>query len=143
MPERLSPLVSRAFIRLPSWFIWEDSELKADAAPDYHYPRLSTHALGQILRFGQATRAVARQNAPAVDSILVITNLNDQDVDNVVTGKVVDLWRAHSADVQTYQFPADLHLQHGLFDVANPDQDVAPCKPQMAFCWLSGISLVG
>jgi hypothetical protein len=45
-------------------------------------------------------------------------------VDNVVTDKVVDLWRAHGAEVQTYQFPADLHLEHGMFDVQDPDQDV-------------------
>jgi alpha-beta hydrolase superfamily lysophospholipase len=124
VPERLTPLVSRAFIKLPNWFIWDDPELKADAPPDYHYPRMSTRALAQILRFSQATQALARQKAPAASSILVVTNLNDQDVDYVVTGKIVDLWRAHGADVQTYQFPADLHLEHGLFDVQDPDQDV-------------------
>ena len=28
----------------------------------------------------------------------------------------------HGTDVQTYQFLANLHLEHGLFDVANLDQ---------------------
>jgi len=124
VPERLTPLVSRAFIKLPNWYIWDDPQLKAEALPDYHYPRISTHALGQILRLSQSTQALARQNAPAVNSILVITNLNDHDVDNVVTGKVIDLWRAHGADVQTYQFPAELHLEHGLFDISDSTQDV-------------------
>lgn len=126
VPERLTPLVSRAFIRLPNWFIWEDPELKADAPPEHNYPRASTRALAQILRLSLATQALARQKAPAVGSILVVTNLNDPDLDNVVTGKVVDLWRAHgAADVQTYQFPVDLQLGHDLTDLQQPDQNAA------------------
>ena len=123
IPESLTPLASRAFIKLPNMFMWDDPELKADAPPDYGYPRMSTNPLGQILRLSQATQTLARQNAPAAHSIMVVTNLNDHDVDNAVTGKVVAWWRAKEADVQTYQFPADLHLEHGLFDVAYPEQD--------------------
>jgi pimeloyl-ACP methyl ester carboxylesterase len=123
IPESLTPLASRAFVKLPNMFMWDDPELKADAPPDYGYPRMSTHPLGQILRLGQATQTLARLNAPAAHSIMVVTNLNDHGVDNAVTGKVVAWWRAQGADVQTYQFPADLHLEHGLFDVAYPDQD--------------------
>jgi len=124
--ERLTPLVSRAFIRLPNWFIWEDPELKAKAPPDHSYPRDSTRALGQILRLSLATQDLARQNAPAANSILVVTNLNEPDVDNVVTGKVVAQWRAHGAvDVQTYQFPVDLKLGHDLTDLQQPDHNAA------------------
>ena len=51
---------------------------------------------------------------------------NDLAVDNVVTAKVADLWRAYgAAGVQTYQFPADLHLSHGLIDVQEPEPNVA------------------
>jgi pimeloyl-ACP methyl ester carboxylesterase len=126
MPERLTPLVFRAFIRLPNWFIWEDPKLKADAPPEHNYPRASTRALAQILRLSLATQDLARQKAPAAGSILVVTNLNDPDLDNVVTDKVADLWRAHgAADVQTYQFTADLQLGHDLTDMQQPDQNAA------------------
>jgi carboxylesterase len=126
VPERLAPLASRSLIRLPNLFIWEDPVRKADYTPDHNYPRMSTHVLGQILQFSQGIQALARQKAPAARSILVITNLNDPAVDNVVTGKVVALWRAHgAADVQTYQFPADLHLGHELTDVQDPHVNVA------------------
>jgi len=126
VPERLTPLASRAWILLPNSYIWSDPELKADVPPDHNYPRISTHALGQILRLSLATQDLARQNDPAAGSILVVTNLNDPDLDNVVTGKVVDLWRAHgAADVQTYQFPADLQLGHDLTDLEQPDQNAA------------------
>jgi esterase/lipase len=132
VPERLTPLVSRTMMRLPNWFIWNDPELKADLPPDHNYPRLSTRAvLGQILRLSLATQTLVRQKAPAVSSILVVTNLNEPGVDNVVIGKVVDLWRAYGVNVQTYQFPADLHLPHGLIDVQEPDQNVATVYPKL------------
>jgi pimeloyl-ACP methyl ester carboxylesterase len=127
VPELLMPLTSRAFILSPNMYIWSDSKLKADAPPDHNYPRLSTRAVGgQILRLSLAIQALARNNAPAVDSILVVTNLNDPDLNNMVTDKVVDLWRAHGApDVQTYQFPVDLRLGHDLTDLQQPDRNAA------------------
>jgi carboxylesterase len=126
VPKLLTPLASRAFILLPNMYIWNDPKLKVDAPPDHNYPGNATRALGQILRLSLATQALARQNAPAARSILVVTNLNDPDLDNAVTGKVVDLWRAHGApDVQTYQFPVDLHLDHDLTDLQQPDQNAA------------------
>ena len=74
---------------------------------------------------------MARQKAPAAGSILVITNLNDSGVDNVVTDNV-DLWRTHGAkDVQTYQFPADLHLGHDIIDVKDPNMNVAAVYPKL------------
>ena len=38
---------------------------------------------------------------------------------------------AYGLDVQTYQFPADLHLPHGLIDVQEPDQNVAVVYPKL------------
>ena len=111
---------------MPNIYIWSDPERKADAPPDHNYPRDSTRALAQILRLSLATQALARQNAPATSSILVITNLNDPDLDNTVTDKVVDLWRAHGAtNVRTYQFPVDLQLDHDLTDLQQPNQNAA------------------
>lgn len=131
VPERLTALVSRTVIRLPNGYIWNDPELKADAPPEHNYPRVSTRALAQILRLSLATQALARQKAPVAGSFLVITNLNDPGVDNGVIGKVVDLWRAYGVNVQTYRFPAELHLPHGLIDVQEPDQNVAVVYPKL------------
>lgn len=123
VPERLTLLASRTFTLLPNIYIWNDPELKADAPPYHNYPGDSTHALAQILRLSLATQTLARQNAPATDSILVITNLHDPDLDNTVTDQVVNLWRTHgAANVQTYQFPVDLQLDHDLTDLQQPDQ---------------------
>ncbi|HEY5901102.1 MAG TPA: alpha/beta hydrolase, partial [Anaerolineales bacterium] len=131
VPAPLTALVSRAVILLPNRYIWNDTELEANSSPDHNYPRISTRALGQILRLSLATQALMRQKAPAASSILVITNLDDQGVDNGAIGKVVDLWRLHGAAVETYQFPADLHLPHGLIDPQEPGQNIAVVYPRL------------
>ncbi len=131
VPERLTLFASRAFILLPNMHIWNDPELKTDVLPYHDYPRISTHAAAQILRLSLATQSLARQKAPAAGSILVITNLDEPGVNLVAIGKVVDLWRAYGVNVQTYQFPADLHLPHGLIDVQEPDQKVALVYPKL------------
>ena len=74
---------------------------------------------------------LVRQQAPAAGSILVITNLDDQGVNLGSIGKVVDLWRAYGVNVQTYQFPADLHLPHGMIDAQEPAQNVAVVYPKL------------
>ncbi len=108
------------------------SELKTDVLPYHNYPRVSTRSLGQILRLSLATQALMRQKAPAAGSILVITNLDEPGVNLVAISKVVDLWRSYgTTDVQTYQFPADLHLPHGLIDAQEPSQNVAVVYPKL------------
>jgi hypothetical protein len=78
------------------------------------------------MRLSLAIQALARQKAPAAGSIMVVTNLNDPDLDNSVTDRVVELWRAHGArDVQTYQFPVELALGHELTDRHQLDQKTA------------------
>ncbi len=131
VPERLTLFASRAFILLPNMYIWSDPELKADTPPYHNYPRIATHAAAQILRLSLATQALMRQNAPAAGSILVITNLDEPGVNLGSIGNVVDLWRAYGVDVQTYQFPANLHLPHGLIDIQEPAQNVAVVYPKL------------
>ena len=41
-------------------------------------------------------------------------------MDNQLNAEVVSAWRTHGArDVETYEFPAALHLNH---DIVDPDQ---------------------
>jgi carboxylesterase len=132
IPSLWTPLVAWAWRVLPNSYIWDDPEKKADNPRLENYLRLSTRALGQILRLSRTIQALARQRAPAAGSIVVITNLNDPAVDNVVTDKVVALWRAHGAkDVQTYQFPADLRLGHDIISVNAPNMDIAVVYPKL------------
>jgi hypothetical protein len=116
----------------PNLYIWDDPQKKADSPRPYNYLRLSTHVLGQILRLSRSVQGLAQRKAPAADSILVITNLNDPAVDNIVTDQVVNLWRTRRAkEVQTYQFPATLGLGHDIIGVDDPNMNVAVVYPKL------------
>jgi carboxylesterase len=132
IPRFWTPLMALAFRVLPNSYLWDDPEKKADSPRPYNYLRLSTHVLGQILRLSRSIQISAQRQAPAADSILVITNLNDPAVDNIVTDEVVNLWRTRWAkEVQTYQFPANLGLGHDIIGVDDPNMNVAVVYPKL------------
>jgi carboxylesterase len=132
IPRFWTPLMAWAWRVFPNIYIWDDPQKKADNPRPYNYPRLSTHALGQILRLSRSIQVLAQRKAPAADSILVITNLNDPAVDNSVTDQVVNLWRTRWAkEVQTYQFPANLGLGHDIIGVDDPNMNVAAVYPKL------------
>jgi len=132
IPSVVTPLVAWAWRVLPNSYIWDDPRKKAESPRVENYLRLSTRALGQILRLSQSIQVLARQKPPAAGSILVITNLNDPAVDNVVTDKVVALWRTRwDSDVQTYQFPAELGMGHDVISVDAPNMDVSVVYPKL------------
>ena len=132
IPRFWTPLMGWAFRVLPNSYLWDDPQKKAESPLPYNYLRLSTHVLGQILRFSRSIQVLTQRKAPAADSILVITNLNDPAVDNILTDEVVSLWRTRWAkEVQTYQFPANLGLGHDIIGVDDPNMNVAVVYPKL------------
>lgn len=132
IPRFWTPLMAWAFRALPNSYLWDDPQKKADSPRPYNYLRLSTHALGQILRLSRSIQLLTQRKAPAADSILVITNLNDPAVDNLVTKEVVSRWRTRWAKkVQTYQFAANLGLGHDIIGVDDPNMNVAVVYPEL------------
>jgi pimeloyl-ACP methyl ester carboxylesterase len=132
IPRFWTPLMAWAFRVLPNSYLWDDPQKKADNPRPYNYLRLSTHVLGQILRLSRSIQVLTQRKAPAADSILVITNLNDPAVDNIVTDEVVNLWCTRWAkEVQTYQFPANLGLGHDIIGVDDPNMNVAVVYPKL------------
>ena len=132
VPRFWTLLVGWAFRVLPNSYLWDDPQKKADSPRLYNYLRLSTHALGQILRFSRSIQFSIQDKAPAAGSILVITNLNDPAVDNILTDEVVNGWRTRwTKDVQTYQFPTALGLGHDIISVDDPNMNVAAVYPKL------------
>jgi carboxylesterase len=132
IPRFWTPLMAWAFRVFPNSYLWDDPQKKADSARPYNYVRLSTHVLGQILRLSRSIQFLTQRKAPAADSLLVITNLNDPAVDNIVTDKVVNLWRTRWAkEVQTYHFPPDLGLGHDLISVEERNMNAAVVYPKL------------
>ncbi|MCW3053166.1 MAG: hypothetical protein JWN14_2336, partial [Chthonomonadales bacterium] len=107
-----------AYLTMPNSFqMWPDEEpeklRQTKRKPTIYYPRWSTHALAQLLRLSFATQAKASEQSPAAQSILIVTNAHDADVNNAMTTTVVENWRKHAADkIQTFEFPASQGLDH-------------------------------
>lgn len=132
IPAPLTVPAANIFLALPNSFQWWDPDLKETVGPPNTYPRYSTHALAQILRFSFAAEASAHRTAPLARSILVITNENDMSVDNTATKVVVNDWRDHGArDLRTFSFEASLKLGHDLIDPARPDQRTDIVYPKL------------
>lgn len=73
IPRFWTPLMAWAFRLLPNSYRWDDPQKKADSPRPYNYLRLSTHVLGQILRFSRSIQILAQRKAPAADSSLPIS----------------------------------------------------------------------
>jgi carboxylesterase len=131
IPAQLTTPVVNFCLIAPNFFLWQDAELKADIPnPKQVYPQNSTRALSEILRISYAIQAAARQSSPAVPSIIVVTNANDDAVDNQVIANVVASWRNTGFEnLQTYEFQADLKLDHDLLDPEHPKQKVDLAYP--------------
>jgi carboxylesterase len=121
IPTLLTAPVMNAVIALPDVFEWWDPELKAAASPDYTYPRYSKHALAQIMRLGFSVQVNSWFKSPAAKRIFVVTNANDDSVNNELTARVAQGWSRHGAPLMTYEFPAKLKLPHDLIDANEPD----------------------
>ena len=131
IPAPLTVLATNATLLLPDGFIWWDPVLQDRFTPLYTYPRFSRRGLAQTLRAGFAVRSLARRASPAARSILVVTNANDNTVDNTAVAQVVSDWRAHGGAVTTFEFPADWHLVHNLVDPGETGQRVDVVYPKL------------
>jgi pimeloyl-ACP methyl ester carboxylesterase len=132
IPRFWTPFMAWALSVLPNWYVWDNPVKKENDPRPYNYVRISSRAVGQILRLGLAVKALARQAVAATGSIVVMTNLNDPGIDNVAVDQVAYLWRMRRGkDVQTYQFPASLGLGHDIIDVTDPNMNVAVVYPKL------------
>lgn len=124
----LRAITQLAYI-LPNFYIWWNGQLKDKVGPSHGYPRFSTKAYAALFEAGSGVFKAARSAAPKAGSIAVITNAAEPRLDNQFTYKLVDLWRAHGANVSFFEFPADEHLPHDLIDPSNPDQNTERVYP--------------
>jgi esterase/lipase len=123
IPRSITAPAVKAFVVLPNFYLWADSELKEESGTAFTYPRRSTRALAQTLRLGMAVQVQSAKAAPVARSMQVITNANDPSVDNGLTAEMVKLWGEWGIDVTTYEFAADLQLEH---DLISPWQGTQP-----------------
>jgi carboxylesterase len=128
------PLVNEAFnngaIRLvgalPNRMISRTPETQG---PPHSYRQFASHGVTAMLRQGRAVLKGAKRVKPAARAILVVTNENDDGVNNELTGTLVGRWRSHGAQVSTYAFPRQLGLIHDVVDPTQPKQQTAVVYP--------------
>jgi len=109
--------------RAPNFYVWWNRRQKDRIGPPYGYPRFSTHAYAALFETARLLVAAARKSAPRARSIAVVTNAAEPRLDNRFTYRLVESWRAHGANVETYEFPASDRLPHDLIDPGNPAQN--------------------
>jgi carboxylesterase len=125
IPTPLTRLMAGLLLTLPNFFQWWDPQLKDTVVPPLHaYPRYASRGLAAFLRLGFAVQSLARQGKPAARRIWVLTNANDRRINPELVERVVQLWQAKGADVQTHQFGADLKLGHDFIDPTQPNQRI-------------------
>ena len=124
IPTVLNRPVARILDDIPNIWMWWDPETKADnpLTASYSYPRYPLHALAEYLRLGFAAQQLARTIPPAASSINVITNDNDESVNNGITEQLVQTWKAHGEEyLRTYSFDRVLELPHDLITPTRED----------------------
>jgi pimeloyl-ACP methyl ester carboxylesterase len=129
IPVVFTRLVAGLTLLRPNYFQWWDPKKKADLPPSYGYPRYASRGLGNLLRLSFAAQDMARHHKPAARRISVLTNANDMAVNDKMTARVVRLWQAQGASVQTHQFGKDLDLDHDFIDPSSPKQHIDVSYP--------------
>ena len=122
LPGPALTAMSAAAKALPNFYVWWSNDLKDSLGPAYGYPRFATHAYAALFDCGRQLVRLARTDAPRAKSIAVITNAGEPRLDNRFTYRLVESWRRHGADVETFEFPAADRLTHDLIDPGNAAQ---------------------
>ena len=115
--------------RIPNFYMWWNSKLKEKLGPPYGYPRFPTHAYAALFDAGRILVKSARSEPPKTRSIAVVTNAAEPRLDNRFTYRLIDSWRKHGADVETFEFPASEGLTHDLIDPGNAAQKIEYVYP--------------
>ena len=114
--------LSRLAARAPNFYMWWNRAQRDGIGPPYGYPRFATHAYAALFECGRELVRAARSEPPKARSIAVITNAAEPRLDNRFTYDLIKSWRAHAANVETFEFPLGDGLPHDLIDPGNANQ---------------------
>lgn len=116
IPGPVLTAMSRVMQATPNFYMWWNSQLKDRLGPPHGYPRFATHAYAALFQCGRRLLSEARRKAPKSLSIAVITNAAEPRLDNRFTYRLIETWRKHGANVETFEFPKADGLPHDLID---------------------------
>jgi alpha-beta hydrolase superfamily lysophospholipase len=82
---------------IPNMYFWWDLRVKQNCKPDYAYPGYSTHALAELVFFGDEIARDARRAKPSARDCVLVLNEHDNAVDNRVTRALMAVWARRGA----------------------------------------------
>lgn len=89
----------------------------------------STHAIGQMVRFGLAVRETSRKHAPAAREIFMLLNAHDHTISRSRNLELAGCWSAAGGRVAAWEFPDSLNLPHDLVDPDEPSGNIDATYP--------------
>lgn len=124
----LSRLIMYLFLLMPNVMTQQLRPFTGAVGHNYH--GFATRGLGQMMRLGFSVYDAARTMKPAAQSVVVITNAADTAVNNGITQKLMNRWKANGfGRVKTYEFAASHHLIHDIIDPNQKEQQTAFVYP--------------
>ena len=134
IPRQLNRSFANLFLIVPDFWQWWDPVHKENnplSAP-YSYTRYPLHALLENMRLGYATEEDAKRTKPAASKIIVITNANDESVNNGVVAEFEQMWEEHGDEnLVLFQFDKSLGLPHDLITPTRPGARVDLVYPKL------------
>ena len=134
IPRPLTRPLTNLILLAPDFHQWWDpiKKLSNPLSAPYSYRGYYMHSLFENLRLGFAAEEKAKQVKPAAGGILVITNANDESVNNEVIAEFEELWREHGEQfLQTFQFEKSLGIPHDMITFTRPDNHVEIVYPKL------------
>ncbi len=134
IPRPLTRPLTNLILLIPDFHQWWDPvhQLSNPLSAPYSYRGYYLHSLLENLRLGFVAEEDAKQVKPAVGGILVITNANDESVNNEVVAEFEQLWLEHGEQfLQTFQFEKALGIPHDMITVNRPDGHVDLVYPKL------------
>ncbi len=132
LSSQIGIVLSRFAMHLLSWLpnLMTQRLFSVEDGPPQNYRGFATRALGQMMRLGFSVFDAAKTRAPAVPSVVLVTNIVDPAVNNKIARKLVERWRSYgAARVQTYEFDAKYKLVHDLIDPFRKEQQTELVYP--------------
>ena len=134
IPRSLNRPFANLFLLLPDIWQWWDPVHKENNpySMPFAYARYSLHALLENMRLGYAAEEDAKRVRPAAGEIIVITNANDDSVNNAVVAEFERLWAEHGEEfLSTYQFDKDLGVPHDMVTAKRPENRIELVYPKL------------
>ena len=127
----LKPMINY-FLTIPNHFVWWDSKKKFNLKrPTGTYQGFSSRAFGEIRRLGWVVQTISKKIKPSANSILMITNTNDDAVNKQGIDFVMNNWKMNGYPVQSFEFSKDLELGHDIIDPEQSHQNTSVVYPKI------------